>query len=137
MWFTEPMLISITSTSPDPGDLSFLLHKHPDRVRSVDLTVGRAHVFYPESTPERCTATLMVEVDPVRLSRSKRGEAQKANLERLRERSLGLKTSMARREFSLGIVALDRFVAREHLFRTHECVFGVLALASEPVDPRL
>ncbi len=60
-----------------------------------------------------------------------------ANLERLRERSLGRKTSLARREFALGIEALDRFVAREHLFRTHECVFGVLALESEPVDPRL
>ncbi len=59
------------------------------------------------------------------------------NLERLRERSLGRKTSLARREFALGIEALDRFVAREHLFRTHECVFGVLALESEPVDPRL
>ena len=60
-----------------------------------------------------------------------------ANLERLRERSLGRKTSLARREFALGIEALDRFVNREHLFRTHECVFGVLALESEPVDPRL
>ena len=60
-----------------------------------------------------------------------------ANLERLRERSLGRKTSLARREFALGIEALERFVAREHLFRTHECVFGVLALESEPVDPRL
>ena len=60
-----------------------------------------------------------------------------ANLERLRERSLGRKTSLALREFALGIEALERFVAREHLFRTHECVFGVLALESEPVDPRL
>ena len=59
------------------------------------------------------------------------------NLDRLRERSLGRKTSLARREFSLGIEALDRFVAREHLFRTHQCVFAVLALESEPVDPRL
>ncbi|NOX31946.1 MAG: polynucleotide kinase-phosphatase, partial [Actinobacteria bacterium] len=60
-----------------------------------------------------------------------------ANLERLRQRSLGRKTSLARREFALGIEALDRFVAKEHLSRTHECVFGVLALESEPVDPRL
>ena len=60
-----------------------------------------------------------------------------ANLERLRERSLGRKTSLARREFALVIEALDRFVAREHLFRTHECVFSVLALESEPVNPRL
>lgn len=59
------------------------------------------------------------------------------NLERLRKRSLGRKSSLARREFSLGIEALDRFVANEHLHRVHECVFGVLALESEPVDPRL
>ena len=59
------------------------------------------------------------------------------NLDRLRERSLGRKRSLAVREFALGIEALERFVAREHLFRTHQCVFGVLALESEPVDPRL
>jgi protein phosphatase len=60
-----------------------------------------------------------------------------ANLDRLRQRSLGRKRSLARREFALGIEALDRFVAREHLARVHECVFAVLALESEPVDPRL
>ena len=60
-----------------------------------------------------------------------------ANLERLRQRSVGRKSSLARREFALGIEALDRFVANEHLARVHECVFGVLALESEPVDPRL
>ena len=60
-----------------------------------------------------------------------------ANLKRLRQRSVGRKSSLARREFALGIEALDRFVANEHLARVHECVFGVLALESEPVDPRL
>ena len=60
-----------------------------------------------------------------------------ANLNRLRQRSLGRKSSLARREFALGIEALDRFVANEHLARVHECVFGVLALESEPIDPRL
>ena len=60
-----------------------------------------------------------------------------ANLERLRQRSIGRKSSLARREFALGIEALDRFVANEHLARVHECTFGVLALESEPVDPRL
>jgi protein phosphatase len=59
------------------------------------------------------------------------------NLERLRRRGLGLKRSLAIREFALGIEALDRFVADEPLYRVHECVFGVLALESEPVDPRL
>lgn len=59
------------------------------------------------------------------------------NLERLRSRGLGLKRSLAAREFSLGIEALHRYVEDEPLYRVHECVFGVLALESEPVDPRL
>ena len=59
------------------------------------------------------------------------------NLERLRSRGLAAKRSLALREFALGIEALERFVAREPLRRVHECVFGVLALESEPVDPRL
>jgi protein phosphatase len=60
-----------------------------------------------------------------------------SNLSRLRERGLGHKRSLALREFALGIEALERFVAGEPLYRVHECVFGVLALESEPVDPRL
>lgn len=59
------------------------------------------------------------------------------NLLRLRNRGLSAKRSLALREFALGIEALERFVAREPLRKVHECVFGVLALESEPVDPRL
>ena len=59
------------------------------------------------------------------------------NLSRLRHRGLGRKRSLALREFALGLEALERFVQREPLRRVHECVFGVLALESEPVDPRL
>ena len=59
------------------------------------------------------------------------------HLERLRDRGLSTKRSMALREFALGIEGLERFVGREPLRRVHECVFGVLALESEPVDPRL
>jgi len=59
------------------------------------------------------------------------------HLPRLRSRSLGRKRSLALREFALGIEALERFVRKEPLRRVHECVFGVLALESEPVDPRL
>lgn len=59
------------------------------------------------------------------------------HLERLRARGLGTKRSLALREFALGIEALQRFVGRDPLRRVHECVFGVLALESEPVDPRL
>lgn len=59
------------------------------------------------------------------------------HIERLRARSLGAKRSLALREFALGLEALHRFVEKEPLYRVHECVFGVLALESEPVDPRL
>jgi protein phosphatase len=59
------------------------------------------------------------------------------HLERLRGRGLSTKRSLALREFALGLEALQRFVEREPLRRVHECVFGVLALESEPVDPRL
>lgn len=59
------------------------------------------------------------------------------HLTRLKERSLGRKRSLALREFSLGLESLTRFIKKEPLYRVHECVFGVLALESEPVDPRL
>lgn len=59
------------------------------------------------------------------------------HMERLRQRGLSAKRSLAIREFCLGVEALQRFVDREPLRRVHECVFGVLALESEPVDPRL
>jgi protein phosphatase len=59
------------------------------------------------------------------------------NLQRLKSRGLSGKRSLALREFALGAEALHRFVSKEPLRRVHECVFGVLALESEPVDPRL
>ena len=59
------------------------------------------------------------------------------HLERLRTRGLGSKRSLAMREFALGVEAVERFVRGEPLRRIHECVFAVLALESEPVDPRL
>lgn len=59
------------------------------------------------------------------------------HLAELRHRGLGAKRSLALREFALGVESLERFIRREPLSRVHECVFGVLALESEPVDPRL
>jgi protein phosphatase len=59
------------------------------------------------------------------------------NLTRVRQRSLGKKRSLARREFALGIEGLERFANGDGLFAVHECVFGILALESEPVDSRL
>jgi len=59
------------------------------------------------------------------------------HLSRLRVRGVGAKRGLATREFALGLEALERFVGHQPLRRVHECVFGVLALESEPVDPRL
>jgi len=61
----------------------------------------------------------------------------KNNLDRLRKRGLARKRALALNEFALGMDAIDRFVRQEPLYRVHECVFGVLAMESEPVDPRL
>ena len=63
--------------------------------------------------------------------------ARPRTLERLRSRTLGHKRSLALREYALGLEGLDRAARGEPLWRVHECVFGVLALESEPVDPRL
>jgi protein phosphatase len=63
--------------------------------------------------------------------------AEPSNLDRLRTRGLGHKRSLASREYALGLEALDRVARGEPLWRVHECVFAVLALESEPVDPRL
>lgn len=66
------MILTITTTHRPATDLGFLLHKHPSRVQTYDLTVGKAHVFYPEATVERCTAALLLDVDPVGLVRGGR-----------------------------------------------------------------
>ena len=67
------MLLTITSTQRPATDLGFLLHKNPANVRTVAMSFGDAHVFYPVATDERCTAALMLEVDPIALVRRGRG----------------------------------------------------------------
>ncbi|MEU7571815.1 3' terminal RNA ribose 2'-O-methyltransferase Hen1 [Micromonospora sp. NPDC049240] len=61
------MLLTLTTTHRPATDLGHLLVKHPDRVQSFDLPAGTAHVFYPEADEARCTAALLVEVDPLKL----------------------------------------------------------------------
>ncbi len=61
----------------------------------------------------------------------------RGGFDRLRARGLHVKRNLARREFALGIESLERFARREPLYRVHECAFGVLALESEPTNPRL
>jgi 3' terminal RNA ribose 2'-O-methyltransferase Hen1 len=63
------VLLTLTTTHQPATDLGFLLHKHPDREQSFSLPFGRARVFYPESSAERCTVALLVDIDPVGLVR--------------------------------------------------------------------
>jgi 3' terminal RNA ribose 2'-O-methyltransferase Hen1 len=63
------MLLTISTTHQPATDLGFLLYKHPDKVQEFELTFGKAHVFYPEASTEKCTAALLLELDPVSLSR--------------------------------------------------------------------
>ena len=67
------MLLTLTTTHQPATDLGYLLRKNPMRPQSFNLSFGKAHVFYPEATPERCTVALLVEVDPVGLVRNRRG----------------------------------------------------------------
>jgi 3' terminal RNA ribose 2'-O-methyltransferase Hen1 len=66
------MLLTITTEHRPATDLGFLLHKHPDRFQSFDLSFGQAHVFYLEVTEDRCTACLLLDVDPVGMVRGKK-----------------------------------------------------------------
>src|SRR5437899_8801025 len=65
------MLLTITTTHRPANDLGFLLHKHPERFQSFDLSFGKAHVYYPEVSTERCTACLLLDVDSVGMVRGK------------------------------------------------------------------
>ena len=68
---TERVLLTVSTTHQPATDLGFLLHKHPDRVQEFKQSFGTATVLYPEATQERCTVALMLDVDPVRLARSR------------------------------------------------------------------
>lgn len=65
------MLLTITTTYQPATDLGYLLHKNPARAQSFALSFGAAHIFYPEASDERCTAALLLEVDPIQLVRRK------------------------------------------------------------------
>jgi 3' terminal RNA ribose 2'-O-methyltransferase Hen1 len=65
------MLLLLTSTSAPARDLGYILRKHPDRLQSFSLPFGEAHVFYPEADHDRCTAALMLDIDPVGLVRGR------------------------------------------------------------------
>src|SRR5581483_1928447 len=69
------MLLTLTTNYTPATDLGFLLFKNPARPQAFELTFGRAHVFYPEASEARCTAALLLEIDPVGLVRNRRGPA--------------------------------------------------------------
>lgn len=101
----------------------------------------KPHTWHMELLSKLCAADAEVLLaTPYRLvelqNEQSCAEAMPENLERLRSRNVGAKRSLASREFALGVESLERFVRREQLRLTHECVFGVLALESEPIDPR-
>ncbi|MGE3724029.1 MAG: 3' terminal RNA ribose 2'-O-methyltransferase Hen1 [Candidatus Sericytochromatia bacterium] len=66
------MLLSLTTTHQPATDLGYLLHKHPDKCQTFELNFGLAHVFYPEASPARCTATLLLDLDPIGLAREQK-----------------------------------------------------------------
>jgi RNA repair, ligase-Pnkp-associating, region of Hen1/PNKP adenylyltransferase domain, ligase domain len=120
------MLLTIRTTHTPATDLGFLLHKHPEHVHTRDFPFGNAVVFYPEATADACTAAILLDVDPVGTVRGRDGKS-------------GVEDQYVndRPYVASSLEGLERFVQREPLRRVHECVFGVLALESEPVDPRL
>lgn len=75
------MLLTLSTTHQPATDLGYLLHKHPERVQSFALSFGQAHVFYPEAREERCTAALLLEVDPVGLVRGRGPQGDGRQLE--------------------------------------------------------
>lgn len=66
------MLLTLSTTHCPASDLGFILHKHPDRFQSFKLSFGKAHVFYPEVSDDRCTVCLALDVDAIQLARSRR-----------------------------------------------------------------
>ncbi|HEY1775310.1 MAG TPA: 3' terminal RNA ribose 2'-O-methyltransferase Hen1 [Solirubrobacteraceae bacterium] len=80
------MLLTLTTWREPASDLGFLLHKHPDRVQSFSLPFGEAVVFYPEATEERCSATLLLEIDPVGLVRRAPGDRARSLFDYVNDR---------------------------------------------------
>ncbi len=69
------MLLTLITTHTPATDLGYLLHKYPDRFQSLDLSVGRAHVFYPKAAAEETTVALLLDINPIDLVRGRQHEA--------------------------------------------------------------
>jgi 3' terminal RNA ribose 2'-O-methyltransferase Hen1 len=66
------VLLTITTTARPATDLGYLLVKHPERVQTFEQSFGTAHVFYPDASPDRCTAALLLDVDPIKLAKARK-----------------------------------------------------------------
>lgn len=64
------MLLTITTSHHPATDLGYLLHKHPDRFQTIPLSMGKAHIFYPVSTPELTKVCLLLDIDPIELAKA-------------------------------------------------------------------
>lgn len=91
------MLLSITTNHRPALDLGYLLHKHPERFQSFDLSFGKAHVFYPEAGLERCTACLLLDVDPVGMVRGKNSDQNSLLAQYVNDRPYAV-SAIARRD---------------------------------------
>jgi hypothetical protein len=69
------MLLTITYTGENATDLGYLLHKNPSRPQTAEFNFGKVHIFYPELSANRCTAALLLDMDPLDLVRGKPGSA--------------------------------------------------------------
>src|SRR5438309_9793560 len=65
------MLLTISTSHTPATDLGYLLHKHPGKLQTFPLAFGHAHVFYPEASADRCTAALLLDIDPIGLVRGR------------------------------------------------------------------
>ena len=89
------MLLTITSTARPATDLGYLLHKNPAAIRTVELSWGHASVFYPEATDDRCTAALMLDIDPIGLVRRGRGRSSFALADYVNDRPYSASSFMS------------------------------------------
>lgn len=111
------MLLTITTTHRQATDLGYLLHKNPAKVHSFELSFGKAHLFYPEATAARCTAALLLDVDPVGLVRGKPGQRDGGSLDQYvndRPYALSSFTSVAMGR-ALGTAMTGRSKGRQEL----------------------
>jgi hypothetical protein len=74
------MLLTITSTTPPATNIGYLLHKNPVRCQEYELNFGKAYVFYPEATQKKCTAALLLDIDPISMVRGKEGSGTRGPL---------------------------------------------------------